>query len=87
MSDAIDDEIGHVGNEIDMTNRKEGVTRWYDDDVGSTTINLSALLNEKDLRNSVCCMKRFTSFVMRMSSVTRYGCTVCGRCASLQTWT
>ena len=30
-----------------MTSRKEGGTRWYDDDVGSTTINLSALLKEK----------------------------------------
>ena len=31
-----------------MTSRKEGGTRWYDDDAGSPTINLSALLKEKD---------------------------------------
>ena len=42
-----DVEIGHIGNEIDTTNRKEGSTRWYDDDVGSSTISLSALSNEK----------------------------------------
>ena len=47
MSNAIDGKIGHIGNEIDMTSRKEGCTRWYDEDVGSTTIILSALLEEK----------------------------------------
>ena len=47
MSNAIDGKIGHIGNEIDMTSRMEAGTRWYDDDVGSTTINLSALLEEK----------------------------------------
>ena len=46
MSNAIDDEIGDIGNEIDMTNRQERSARWYDDDVGSTTVNLSALSND-----------------------------------------
>ena len=36
ISDAIDGKIGHIGNEIDMTSRREGGTGWYHDDVGST---------------------------------------------------
>ena len=33
-SNVIEGKVGWIGNEIDMTSRKEGGTRWYNDDVG-----------------------------------------------------
>ena len=58
-----------------------------------TTTMLAAVLSiwvlswkrRAHLRNSVWCLKRFTFLMMRMSSITRCGCTMCGRCASMQT--
>ena len=55
MSNAIDGKIGHIGNEIDMTSHKEGGTRWYDDDVGSTAINSECSLE----REGRICETRF----------------------------
>ena len=85
MSNAIDGKIGHIGNEIDMTSLKEGGTRWHDDDVGRTTDNLSALLEEKGVSAKLGLLyEEVLFFLMRMSSITRCGCTVRRRSASIQ---
>ena len=47
ISNAIDGKIGHIGNEFGMASRREGCTGWCHDDVGTTTVNLSALLKDK----------------------------------------